>query len=664
MIKSEEKTFNKVMRHYDMAKEDLDTRIPDIDKADELFRSFIDEDNWPYSAMIFLPRIFTAIFEKTSRLIGGKPRGRLVPREKGDILGAKLNNALLEYEWDDATRVDGLPLVAKWAMMDMNTRKYGAAFGIARWHYEKRQDKVWFDGPNFQVLNNRDSLANPSYSSIKKWFDHREYLTLHELVNVNYASSGKPIYNNLDELRDKIKNEMKSLDTREANYLSRNKSIKGYSDYLGRDEFNKIVEIVTEYSEERWVTFAPKQGIVLRDIKNPYKHGQIPVILLKYYPIDDDLYGIPEWEPVEKPQRALNAITSQYIDAVNIELHSPIGIDSTRVRMHTIELGAGKRWIVTGDPRTAITKYDFGSPSAIGSYQTTYKILTGEIQEGLGETSQITSNLDPLRSGKTTATEIKDTAAQRLARDNFNQIFLSEALKQQMMFWYSMNQQFMFKAGETEKILRIVGKEYIDYFTKQGLDQMAMSDEGMASIMEAEAQGTQVNPDDYMQPLYPVKTKGGMIPKMELNDEQNFAEVHLTPDDTEGNYDYIADIQSMQPPNQEQLIAAKMQAIGLMSNPQIVQQMQMEGKQPKISELIEDTLEDLGFKDAGKYFTSLNEFNAQGQGQAVAGGAGVVPPSVPNSGNGQVPRMGAVPQIPRGQNQPFMAGPPPSQIQG
>ena len=60
--KAEDKIFDRVMSHYEMAKEDLETRYSEFDIADELFRSYIDEDNWPYSALIFIPRIFTSIF--------------------------------------------------------------------------------------------------------------------------------------------------------------------------------------------------------------------------------------------------------------------------------------------------------------------------------------------------------------------------------------------------------------------------------------------------------------------------------------------------------------------------------------------------------------------------------------------------------------------------
>src|SRR3990167_2204511 len=184
----EREIYWQVRRHYDMSREDVEARIPDWNRKDELFRSFINEATWPYSAMVFDPRTFTAIFEKSARLLANKPRGRMIPREGGDVLGAKINNALLEYQLDDAERVDDTPMLGKWAMMDMNARKYGASFGLAKWHYERKDDKTWFDGPTFKPWNNRDVLHNPSYSSIKNWLQLREYVTLDELRRVNDAA--------------------------------------------------------------------------------------------------------------------------------------------------------------------------------------------------------------------------------------------------------------------------------------------------------------------------------------------------------------------------------------------------------------------------------------------------------------------------------------------
>ena len=133
--------LSQVLGHYDLAKEDLDIRRPDFDRKDELFRSYIDESKWPYQSLVFDPRVYTSIFEKTSRLLARKPKGRLVPRESGDTLGAYVSNELLNFQWDDNERIANMPMVAKWGLMDQNARKYGASFALVKWHYETIVDR-------------------------------------------------------------------------------------------------------------------------------------------------------------------------------------------------------------------------------------------------------------------------------------------------------------------------------------------------------------------------------------------------------------------------------------------------------------------------------------------------------------------------------------------
>lgn len=630
------KLFDEVLRHYELAKEDLAQRIKYFDKADELFRSHIKESGWPYSAEIFDPRVFTAIFEKSARLFAKKPKGRLVPREGGDSLGARINNELLDFQWDDNERADSQPMLAKWALMDMNARKYGASFALTKWKYEKRPQRdskdvskgksvCFFDGPDFKPLVNRDCLPNPSYSTIKNWFQHRDYLTLQELQNVNDAARSKPVYKNLDLLRMKIKEAGKDGgDTRDANYLSKNKSMKNVSDYMGRDEVFKTIEVVTEYRNDRWITFAPRHGVVIRDIDNPYEHGQIPVIMIKYYPVDDDLYGLSEIEPVEKLQRAVNALWSQYVDAINMSLYTPLKVRSTGVQMHTLEFGPGKKWLML-DPSTDVVPHD-QSPTGVGEFATTYRLLIGAIAEGFGEASAATSTAAP-GNEKKTATEINDTAGQRLSRDNFNQIFLSEALKKQMMFWQRMNQQFLFNGTEGKtKVLRIVGKDAMSYFERLGLGSTAVSDDVLTSLSSEDVAGMNLNPNDFATEQYPVNVGGEVLPKYAMDKSGDSGVLILEKDDLSGTYDYIPDIASMMQPNDTELLNLKKQLIELAQNPQLQGSLQQEGYRLKSKELLEDFFEQAGLKDSDKYFQKLDSSqgapNGINQGGAIGVGAG------------------------------------------
>lgn len=660
---NEKKLFSETYRHYDTAREDIDQRLSDWDKKDELFRSHINPVNYPYRAQVFDPRIFTALYEKTARLLANKPRGRMNPREGGDALGAKINNELLSFQWDDNERVDSNPMLAKWALMDLNARKYGAAFGLVPWHWEKQKGgDMFYDGPNFKPWANRDVLHNPSYSTIKNWIQLRSYPTFQELQNTNDAARGKPIYKNLDLLKNQMdKTSEKGGDRRDNNYTLPNKTLKGLEDYLGTDNVFRTIEIVTEYRPDRWITIAPKHGVVLRDIENPYKHGQIPVVQLKYYPIDDDIYGLSEIEPVERLQKAVNALVNQYLDAINMSLYNPLKINQTggAVQMHTIQFGPGAKWLMN-DPSRDVMEFQ-SNPAGVQEFASTYRFMIGAMQEALGDTSVGVSNLNPGQEGKT-ATEIKDTAMSRSARDNFNRIFLEEALKKQMMFWFKMNQQYLFNKGEQHKIIRIIGKDALRYFQQAGFDDDGLTDDDLDMLSDPTLADT-VRKEDLVRPQYPVNINGETIPKMVMEDDGQSASLVVVPEDLAGAYDYVPDVGSMSDTANEEETQAKLQAITMLQQPAVLQMMMQEGKKPKMTDLFIDYFEDVGFKNADQYFENLQEGGLNGQidpatGQPIAGGEagfGAGAPGMENGGVGGMASGGA--PLSNGQAQSVVPGP-------
>ena len=639
----ERKTYWEVRRHYDMSRADLDVRIPDWNKKDEMFRSHINEEGWPYSAMVFDPRIFTAIFEKSARLLANKLKGRMEPREGGDALGAKINNSLLDFQWDEAERVDEEPMLSKWARMDMNARKYGASFALVKWHFEeraigeKKTRVTWFDGPTFKPWNNRDVLHNPSYSSIRKWIQLREWVTLEDLQNVNDSARKKPTYKNLDIIRDSLSKEARGGgDMCSTAWTSKNLSIKGLTDYLGQDEVFKVFEFITEYRDGRWISFAPKYGVILRDIPNPYLHGRIPVVQLKYYPIDEDIYGISEIEPVEKIQKAINALLCQYLDAINMSLYKPIKVRTASVQMHTLKFAPGAKWLMN-DPSSDVLPYET-SATGVAEFASTYRFLVGAMQEALGETSAAASVLVPGESEKT-ATEIRETALQRNVRDNFNQLFLGAAIKDQMMLWHVMNQQLLFDEKNQQRVIRIVGPEAIEYFQSVGLSEEEFDDEAIENITSPEMEDVIADPSfdirSLMKPSFPVETEEGAIPKFVMEEGEEGGNLIIEPEDLSGNYDYIPDVRSMANP-EPAMVNSLTQLMLQAKDPAAVQIRATEGKRLNLSLLEQDLFELLGLKNAEKYYEKIGGLNGQiqtpGGGEEGAQGGEATPGTNGNTG--------------------------------
>lgn len=627
----EQQVFTDVNQHYDMARQDLEKRYPDWRKKLQLFRSHIDESSWPYSSEIFVPQTFTAIFEKMARLNGGKPRGRLIPREGGDAIKAKINNELLNFQWDEAGRVDDEPMVAKWARMDLNTRLYGASFATSKWMYKTDSNgKVLFDGPTLKVLNPYDCLPNPSYSSIKNWFQYRDYVTLDELRNINDKSRQKSTYKNLDLLSKALQEDARATgDTRDSNYQPENRVLSKLQDFLGKDESPEFrtVEIVTEYQDDRVIVFCPKHGVIIRDDTNPYDHKQIPVLILKYIPIDDDIYGLSEIDPVEKIQKALNAITSQYLDAINMDLYRIVKVNPQNVQMSTFKWGPGEVWKMNNPATDAIPLETSMAPTS--KFMDTYSVLTGMFREAMGETSGAFSALNPGDSKKT-ATEIQSTQTTRTIRDNFNQVFLSEAIKKQMMLWLLMNKQFIFADPSKQLVpLRILGRDTMQQMQGLGLDAQIPNTSPEEMLMQETNILEGQQPDIQNQPQYPVNVDGQVQSKFTMDKSGEYGTVYMTPEDMTGNYDYVADVQPMQTASTQEETRGLQDAVTLIANPVVLQLLQAEGKQPKMSEMLIDLYDRKGIKGSEKYFEAapqmqpqggLNGANATGAGASQAGG--------------------------------------------
>lgn len=656
---SEIQAFTEVSSHYQLSRQDLEQRIyrkNGFDDADKMFASHIDEKSWPYRSLMFDPRPYTVILEKSARLIGSKPKGRLVPREGGDSLGAEINNELLNYQWDDNTRL-GVSMIAKWILMDQNVRKYGSSFGLADWHYEKRKNKdgkneIFYDGPDFKVLNNRDVLANPSYEFINKWFQFREYLTIKDMESVNDAGRSEPQYKNLDLLKNAVDDSSKANgDTR--NIQSKNKAIKGLQDFLGRDEYNKPLEIITERRPDRWISVAIKHGTVVRDIPNPYRDGELHVVHLKYYPLPDDLYGVNELEPVAKQIKALNAHLSAYSDTIALALRPPVHVNPTNVRMHTLSWDPEAKWLMnTPNVDVQLMKID---TSVSSNFQSIYQVLVGSLMNALGEQSQQMSSTNPFQTaGNVTATEIRDTSMTRNVRDNMNKVFLSEALKQQIMFWHSMNQQFMFSAkADKLKIIRIVGRDAQEFFTRQGLGDIRPTQQDGIDHADAIANGVpppQVAPGPAFAVNVGQDENGAPleVPKYMPDANGGGGNLIIEPGDLEGNYDYIPDIESMSAPSNQDVEVKLTTLLTTLTNPAIIQGLAQEGQRPKYKELLVKAMEATSvIKDADAYFEDISNtaqpaqmggVPTNGQDQVNTGGGNPSAGGVPSQGN--VPNAG------------------------
>jgi hypothetical protein len=670
-----------VMAHWTDWTDDRDQRMNRKYGWDDITDAYYGQlpDDWPFTSRTTDPRIRTSLIEKNARLVNGKLRGRLVPRESGDVITARINNAKLDFDWDNAN--EGGSMLVKLSICDIDTRLYQSKFGLVKWKCDYDDEgKITFEGNEFTPLDIRDCGMDYSASHIKsaKWFQYESWEFIEDLENQT-GPDGKPLFKNLGKVKKavmdkKTENGLVSS-TRDSQYTSRMKSLKGLQDRIGTDMAFPQVLVVHEMREDEWIDFCPEQNEIIRRIDNPYAHGKIPVAQLRYYPIQDDPLGESEVESVIPLWRAIQATLCAYMDEVILKMRPPLKIIEGAVRLETIVYNPEAQWLMNRPD--AVTEMQ-SNGEAVRYFETTYSALVSAFNTAMGMMSQGTSGLDQFNPDKT-ATEVREVVKQQNARDEKNQTDLAEFIKDIMMFWLSNNKQFLFSdPKKKEHVLRIIGADNFSYFKQAGMDQMQLSPEAaqtIADIIEQNPNTTQGELDQMIEagslPKYPVITNPEekdplnykLKPKMKVNDTEDIAEIYSIEDDYNGTYDYIADVKSMAMGADSEMIKGRQIAFqDLTTNPLVLQLLQGEGYRPKVKELLESRFEDLGLKDAERFFEKLQPQAIDPQtGQPI----NPAQPGAPQMGGVQPtpgqPGLPTAPQAPApiGIQQP-MAGPRPA----
>ena len=660
-MENDKKTLLEVTSHYRMWTEDNDQRMRRKNGWNDITDAYWGKlpKDWPYISKTVIPLLRTSLIEKNGRLLNSKLRGRLIPREGGDTISAIINNAILDFQWDNAQ--DNGSMMTKFEISDIDTRLYGSKYAYIYWKYECDEDgKVIFDGNEMQPLDIRDCGIDPTSSGIKdaKWFQVRTWEKLEDLEN--QTINGKPVFKNLGRLRRKVAEMENKKSATRPEYTPRVKQLEGLQDRMGTDMAFPVVKIVTEYRKDRWITFSPDANLILRDIKNPYEHHRIPIAQLRYYPIQDEPNGESEVEAVIPLWLAIQATVCAYLDEMILKIRPPLKVIENAARIETIQYGPEAQWLV--DRQDAIEEMGI-SGSTLQFFQTTYQVLTSAFNLAMGDLSQGTSQFDPLSDQKKTATEIKATSAQQNARDQKNQNDMAEYITDIMMMWLSNNKQFMFSdPKEVEHVVRIVGKERFARLAEAGLADNVLIDGAEQAIQDIIMQmGGNVS-DAQMQnlydsasiPKYPVilNPKEKDIEKIQIKPkmaiEGEYADVSVVPEDLDGTYDYIPDIKSMAIGAGDELIKARQQAIDrITTNPVVLQLLQGEGYKPKIKELLVSDFEDSGLSDAARFFEKIDTTQAAvgqmgGPGQAMQGPGVPALPQTDPTGGIQQPMAGPV----------------------
>lgn len=580
-------------QQYDLSKRYLDSVHERMNSQEELYRCFIDKSTYPHQAKVFDPRIFRVIETITPRMVANEPTGSFYPVEEGDVATNQILNALIKYDWRRAVMFPKLVTFVKSLLL------FGTAFGRTYWDFRECEKTrmepktingktVWtptstkkytyteYDGPNFEVLNIYDCFPDPNATSLDnmRWFIYRSFKTIDELEDENDAR-GSEYWKNLDELKSAIKDK-KDKDERkrgyqpqDINYREHRRVMLSTQELHGEDISNPEFVILIRYEKERWVFTVPEYGIVIRDVDNPYFHGQLPIIYGVDYPYPGELYGMGEIEPIDRIQRAINAVLNQRLDNVQLVLRNMWKVKkNSGVDMHTLVSAPGN--IVTTDDMEAVDTINVPDVTG-GTFVQTMNYLTAAMQNGSGITDYTMGINTNLHTANETATGTR--LIQQEANAQFKlkiQLFNSMVIERIANQWKDLRIQY---TTDKQKI-RIIGRNDVKYM-------MDKTELGRTDMM-----GQPIMPGDL-----------GTQAKMVVGKDDNFAFLTLLPDDIQpsvvGDYDFIA------APSSEQLTdPVAMQenffiAIDKVKDPLWTQGLASSGKKLNYAEMTEKIFEKL-----------------------------------------------------------------------
>lgn len=580
--KSEADVSAEINEQFKLSKMFLDPIHDRMNAQEELYRSYIDKANYPHQARVFDPRIFRVVETITPRMVASEPMGSYYPAEGNDELGAEILNIMLKYNWRKAGMMQKLVSYVKSMLI------FGTAFGRTYWRYEECDKKrmipielngrmVWtpkstetikivkHDRPEFEVLNIYDCFPDPnatSYDSLR-WFILRRFKTLKELELEN-ETRGYEYYKNLDKLRRAYDDTQKkgsseaSLggagDSGSLYYREHRRTMLQTQEFIGKDNSNRDIVVLTRFTRDGWCDIVPEyDNLVIREVENPYFHNELPIVYGVDYPYPNELYGMGEVEPIERVQRAINAVLNQRLDNVQLILRNMWKVKkNSGVDMNTLVSAPGN--IVTTDQMDAVEP--IAIPDTTGStFVQTMNYLTSALQNGSGITDYTTG----LNTGENT---LNDTATGvRLIQQEANAQFkLKIQLFNHMVIgkiaddWKDLMIQFT----TDEQLLRIVGREEVSELLRT------------TELAKMNLQGEIVEP-------------GSQEPrKLDVKGNGSFAFLRVYPDDIQssiaGDYDYVPAVSSEQLIDPIALQNNFFLALDRVSRPEWTQGLQQEGK--------------------------------------------------------------------------------------
>ncbi len=354
------------------------------------------------------------ILDGATRVVSQIPTGRIQAIDQDDkgknvlmmIVHDKYIIPHANTQWDYLTKI---------RMWDIYSRIFGSMPALV-FH---RVDGEYI-GPDIELIHPRSFFPQAGVYNMQRM----QYCQISSFVSVEFLKAqDRSVWKNLDLLIEKISKNGQNFSKLDATKIPYNQQPN--SPQPGKGKFAEV-ELRTRYEKDRWVTYAPDYGYIVRDIPNPQGDHKLPVVMKHCFPLIDRLYGLAEFERGYTLQYAANSLANMYFDGVRMNLFPPIIVNSQGVVSSTLQYKPAAKWIMT-QPKS-IEQMSI-NPGSLKTFTSTYGFLKMAMNNMAGTTDTVSLPPDSKGAGKTPQA-IKKQQNRENARDNWDRFMLEQALEE------------------------------------------------------------------------------------------------------------------------------------------------------------------------------------------------------------------------------------------
>lgn len=526
------------------------------------------------------------IYERVCRVCAQPPSGEISALTKHDIGKTRLLNLVWNnYILPNANTYR--PSRIKSWMVDYYSLVYGAMPAV---HFYRADDE--YTGPDWRPINPRYVYPEAGRTSPQD----ADFV----FVDTFHSPSELKSWRGRRGYDDKVIDELIEAARQGGENAGENSNIameRGEASDVGQGQ----VRLTTKYNRgkgKKWLTFDSKSGKIVREIKNPYESGRVPVVWKMAQPLIDSFYGLGDIERGEALQRAEDSIVNMYMDSMKLKLLPIVRYDSD-INPEQIPFRPAAKWRL-GKNQNVSTVNITGNSSQ--EFQAGSQFIKASLLNQNG-TTDTTISADQKFPGYGKSPEAlhqlkerenaRDNADRQLLEDFHAELYegmledLSIAARvdaPEIDFWlFGDDIQQIAEAGYSD-ILEISDSAiaaYVDPATKQSIGM----DEVLASGIDTSG----------LQPVF--NGKGS-------------AKIKIKPELLAGKYRYLVDPGSSMATSQKD----KLETLGDLFNflsgnggQMVLESLQKEGKEFHPDVLFQDYLSAIGVQNKDKLITEIPE---------------------------------------------------------